>query len=137
MELDRRDGDDALRLVFGGVFDSFPGVTLILGHMGETLPYLLWRLDSRSRFQVQAGQPTRLPSEVIKKNIVITTSGVCADSALLCALSALGEDSVLFSVDYPFEDGEVAAQFIESAPISESTRVKICHGNAERILRLD
>ena len=129
----------ALRLVFGGVFDRFPKVTLILGHMGETLPYLLWRLDSRTRIQARLGggkEPGRLPSEVIRSNIVVTTTGVCAHPALICALSALGEDSVLFSVDYPYEDCSVAAEFIESAPISDATRAKVCHGNAERLLRL-
>jgi len=130
----------ALRMVFGGVFDRYPDVKVILGHMGETLPYLLWRLDSRTRIQARLGQgrePARLPSEVIKRNIVVTTTGVCAHPALICALSALGEDSVLFSVDYPYEDCSVAAAFIESAPISESTRAKVCHGNAERLLGLN
>ena len=60
----------ALRMVFGGTFDRFPGVTLVLGHMGETVPYLLWRLDSRTRIQARAGRgQRRLPSEVIRKNI--------------------------------------------------------------------
>lgn len=129
----------ALRLVFGGVFDRFPKLTLILGHMGETLPYLLWRLDSRSRIQARlSGEKVseRLPSEIIRKNIVVTTTGVCAHPALICALSALGEDSVLFSVDYPYEDCSVSAAFIESAPISEAVRAKVCHGNAQRLLRL-
>lgn len=129
----------ALRMVFGGTFDRFPKVTLILGHMGETLPYLLWRLDSRTRVRsrlVQGEDKVRLPSDVIKKNIVVTTTGVCSHSALLCALSALGEDSVMFSVDYPYEDCGVAAEFIETAPITETVRAKVCHGNAERILSL-
>lgn len=127
----------ALRMVFGGTFDRFPKVTLIFGHMGETLPYLLWRLDSRSRIRSKLGQDRdRLPSEVIKKNIVVTTTGVCSHPALLCAVSTLGENSVMFSVDYPYEDCGVAAEFIETAPISEAARVKICHRNAERLLRI-
>jgi len=127
----------ALRLVFGGTFERFPNVTVILGHMGETLPYLLWRLDSRSRVLAKPGQDQRkLPSELIKKNIVVTTTGVCSHPALVCALSALGENSVLFSVDYPYENCGVAAEFIETAPISEAARTKICHGNAERLLHL-
>lgn len=127
----------ALRLVFGGTFDRFPQVTLVLGHMGETLPYLLWRLDSRSRIRAEASKGRgRLPSEVVRKNIVVTTTGVCSHPALLCALSALGEDSVMFSVDYPYEDCGTAAEFIETAPISEAVRGKVCHGTAERLLRL-
>lgn len=125
----------ALRLVFGGVFDRFPDVTLILGHMGETLPYLLWRLDARSRI-FSTERPDWLPSEVIRKNIVVTTTGNCADASLVCALSALGEDRVLFSVDYPYEECTTAARFIESAPIDQAVRAKVCHRNAERVLRL-
>jgi 2,3-dihydroxybenzoate decarboxylase len=127
----------ALRMVFGGTFDRFPKVTLILGHMGETLPYLLWRLDSRSRILSGQGHDhRRLPSDVIRKNIVVTTTGVCSHPSLICTLSALGENSVMFSVDYPYEDCGVAAEFIETAPISEAARAKICHGNAEGVLQL-
>ncbi len=129
-------GTHALRLVFGGIFDRFPNVTVILGHMGETLPFLLWRLDSRSRMQSPDKSAARPPSEVIRKNIVITTTGVCSHPSLLCALSALGEDSVMFSVDYPYEDCSIAADFMETAPISESVRAKVCHGNAKRLLHL-
>jgi 2,3-dihydroxybenzoate decarboxylase len=127
----------ALRLVFGGTFERFPGVTLILGHMGETLPYLLWRLDSRSRIP-GAGRPggVAAPSEIIRRNIVVTTTGVCAHASLLCALAALGEDRVLFSVDYPYEDCRVACEFVESAPISAAQLRKVCYENAERILGL-
>ena len=127
----------ALRLVFGGTFDHFPKVKVILGHMGETLPYLLWRLDSRSRMYARQGRAAeRVPSEIIKRHIAVTTTGVCSHEALQCALSALGEDSVMFSVDYPYESCEVAADFIETAPVSEPTRAKVCHGNAERLLHL-
>jgi 2,3-dihydroxybenzoate decarboxylase len=129
-------GTHALRLVFGGIFDRFPNVTVILGHMGETLPFLLWRLDSRSRIQSPDKSAARPPSEVIRKNIVITTTGVCSHPSLLCALSALGEDNVMFSVDYPYEDSSIAADFIETAPISESVRAKVCHRNAQRLLHL-
>jgi 2,3-dihydroxybenzoate decarboxylase len=127
----------ALRLVFGGVFGRHPKARLILGHMGETLPYLLWRLDSRSRAQAEdEGAAERSPSEIIRDNILVTTTGVCSHASLACALAALGEDSVMFSVDYPFEDCEVAAEFIDSAPISEAARAKVCHATARRLLRL-
>ena len=127
----------ALRLVFGGVFDRHPEARLILGHMGETLPYLLWRLDSRSRAQAEGEESgERAPSEIIRDNILVATTGVCSHASLVCALSALGEDNVMFSVDYPYEDCEVAAKFIDSAPISEEARAKVCHGNARRLLRL-
>ncbi len=126
----------ALRLVFGGVFDRYPKASLILGHMGETLPYLLWRLDSRWRVQAGSEPIERAPSDIIRDNIFVTTTGVCSHASLLCALSALGEERVMFSVDYPYEDCEVAAKFIESAPISDDVRAKVCNGTARRVLRL-
>lgn len=127
----------ALRLVFGGTFNRFPRVKVILGHMGETLPFLLWRFDSRWKLELgKEIPPGSLPSDIIKRNIVITTAGVCAAGPLIEAIGALGEDSVMFSVDYPYEDTVVAADFIESAPVSEKVRAKICYGNAERLLRL-
>jgi 2,3-dihydroxybenzoate decarboxylase len=126
----------ALRLVFGGVFDRYPKARLILGHMGETLPYLMWRLDSRWRVQAGNEPIERAPSDIIRDNIFVTTSGVCSHASLACALAALGEDRVMFSVDYPYEDCEVAAEFIGSAPISEEARAKVCNGTARRLLRL-
>jgi 2,3-dihydroxybenzoate decarboxylase len=127
----------ALRLVFGGTFKRFPKLKVILGHMGETLPFFLWRFDSR--WELALGEklaPDELPSAIIRRNIVITTSGVCAPAPLADAIAALGEDSVMFSVDYPYEDTPTAATFIDTAPLSEAVRTKVCHGNAERILKL-
>lgn len=127
----------ALRLVFGGTFARFPNLTIILGHMGETLPYLLWRLDSR--WACTLGRelaPQEKPSAIFRRHFAITTSGVCDHAALAEALAAMGEDAVMFSVDYPYEDTQVAADFIETAPLDEAVRAKVCHANAERILKL-
>lgn len=130
-------GSHALRLVFGGTFKRFPKVKVILGHMGETLPYLLWRFDSRWQLAIGEDLPhDALPSSIIKRNILVTTAGVCDPAPLADAIAALGEDNVMFSVDYPYEDTPSAAAFIESAPVSEAVRAKLCHGNAEQILRL-
>lgn len=127
----------ALRLVLGGTLTRFPGVRIILGHMGETLPFLLWRLDSRRQFDLgETLPPEALPSAIIRRSIKVTTSGVCDPIALAATLEALGEDNVMFSVDYPYEDPDVAAAFIDTAPIAEEVRAKICHGNAERLLGL-
>jgi 2,3-dihydroxybenzoate decarboxylase len=127
----------ALRLVFGGTFKRFPKLKVILGHMGETLPFFLWRFDSR--WELALGRklaPDELPSAIIRRNIAITTSGVCAPAPLADAIAALGEDNVMFSVDYPYEDTPTAATFIEAAPLSDAVRAKVCHRNAERILKL-
>jgi 2,3-dihydroxybenzoate decarboxylase len=128
----------ALRLVFGGVFDDFPEAKLLLGHMGEGLPYVLWRLDSRWAFHDHRGIELARgnPSAYLRHNLYVTTSGVCSAEPLRCALSALGADRVLFGTDYPFEDMATATGFLASAPISESERQAVAHGNAERLLRL-
>jgi len=128
----------ALRLVFGGVFDDFPEAKLLLGHMGEGLPYVLWRLDSRWGFHDHNGIELRRgnPSAYLRHNLYITTSGVCSPAPLICALLALGPEHILFGTDYPFEEMDVATEFLRDAPISEADRAKIAHGNAERLLRL-
>jgi 2,3-dihydroxybenzoate decarboxylase len=130
-------GAHALRLIFAGTFKRFPRLKVILGHMGETLPYLLWRIDDR--YALQTGRPLapdERPSFFFRRNFVITTSGVCDPNPLADALAALGDDKVLFSVDYPYQDSRQAGDFIESAPLSDAVRAKICNGNAKRVLRL-
>ena len=127
----------ALRLVFAGVFERYPDAKIILGHMGEAIPYQLWRIDSRWEICNRGGRALpKPPSHYIKNNIHVTTSGVCSTEPLACAVAALGSDNVMFSVDYPFERTDLAAQFISSTPLDERVRAKICHGNAERLLRL-
>lgn len=127
-----------LRLVFGGVFDDFPDARVLLGHMGEGLPYVLWRLDSRWGFHNHHGIELARgnPSEYLLHNLYVTTSGACSAAPLRCALSALGVGHVLFGTDYPFEDMAVATEFLATAPMSEPEREAVAHGNAERLLRL-
>lgn len=125
----------ALRLVYGGVFDRHPRARIILGHMGEYLPFQLARLDSRYKTLVDQGLE-HLPSYYFGRNIFITTSGVFSHASLVGALMALGDDAVMFSVDYPFESTKEAVEFLLSAPISNEQREKVAFGNAERILKL-
>ncbi|MFB8416133.1 amidohydrolase family protein [Streptomyces albidoflavus] len=127
-----------LRLVFGGVFDDFPEAKLLLGHMGEALPYVLWRLDSRWGFHNHHGVELarEKPSDYLRHNLYITTSGVCDAPPLLCALLALGSEHILFGTDHPFEEMAVATEFLRTAPVSEADRAKIAHLNAERLLGL-
>ncbi len=127
-------GSHALRLVFGGIFERFPRAKLILGHMGESLPYLLWRIDCRARlYGVKLKNP---PSHYIKQNIWVTTSGMCAAEPLNCAIAALGQERVMFSVDYPFENAEEAAEFMDSVPLDEKTRADVACNNAAKLLGL-
>jgi 2,3-dihydroxybenzoate decarboxylase len=127
----------ALRLVFSGTFDRFPNAKLILGHMGETLPYLLWRLDSRWEISNRGAMQLEMaPSAYFQRNVWATTSGVCADAPLRCALDTLGADRVMFAVDYPFEKPEEAGEWIEAAPISDAERKAVCFDNAANLLKL-
>ncbi|MFD4599421.1 amidohydrolase family protein [Streptomyces sp. NPDC058464] len=127
-----------LRLIFGGVFDDFPAAKLLLGHMGEGLPFALWRMDSRWGFHAHHGIELKRgnPSEYLRHNLYVTTSGVCSAPPLLAALLSLGADHILFGTDYPFEDIGTATEFLRSAPISEADRTKIAHRNAELLLGL-
>jgi 2,3-dihydroxybenzoate decarboxylase len=121
-------GSHALRLVFSGLFDRFPRARVALGHLGETLPYLLWRFDSRSKlYGVKLGQK---PSDYIKQNIVVTTSGMCSAEPLACAMAALGADRVMFAADYPFEQAAEAGKFMDETPLDEGLRKDIAFSNA-------
>src|SRR6266404_5197627 len=110
-------GSHALRLVFGGLFDRFPRAKLVLGHLGETLPYLLWRFDSRAK--LYGAKLAKPPSQYIRENIVVTTSGMCSAEPLNCTISALGADHVMFAADYPFESVDEAGHFIDTVPLAE------------------
>jgi 2,3-dihydroxybenzoate decarboxylase len=127
-------GSHALRLLFGGVFDRFPGVRLVLGHLGETLPYLLSRFDTMARTYGMTLQ--KRPSEYIREHMFVTTSGMFSAEPLACAMGALGAGRVMFSVDYPYESADEAANFIESVPLGEQERRDVCYGNAEKLLGL-
>ena len=121
-------GSHALRLVFGGVFDRFPRARIALGHLGETLPYLLWRFDSRAKLYRVALE--KRPPDYIKQNMVVTTFGMCSPEPLNCALAALGTDHVMFAADYPFESAQEAGQFLDEVPLAQSVREDVAFRNA-------
>ena len=127
-------GTHALRMIFGGVFDRFPKALLMLGHLGETLPYLLWRFDSRAK--LYGVSLKRQPSEYIKENIAVTVSGMFSAEPLNCAVAALGRSRVMFSADYPFESAAEAGHFMDDVAIDEALREDICWRNAARILNI-
>jgi 2,3-dihydroxybenzoate decarboxylase len=127
-------GSHALRLVFSGLFDRFPRAKVALGHLGETLPYLMWRFDSRARlYGIKLGKP---PSQYIRENIAVTTSGMCSAEALTCALSALGTGRVLFAADYPFEQADEAGHFMDTVVLPDEVRAAVAFNNAARLLGL-
>jgi 5-carboxyvanillate decarboxylase len=134
----------AMRLICSGVFDKFPRLRIILGHLGEALPFWLWRLDNRwqreslrsLRSYASDRQIKKKPSQYVKENIFVTTSGMFFQPALLCTYLALGADRILFAVDYPFEDNKAAVNFMEEAPICDRDKEKIYHLNAEKVLAI-
>lgn len=130
-------GAQALRLVMAGTFERFPTATLIVGHMGENLPYSLARLDDRYDFYEGEPPIPQPPSAYVKRNIMVTTSGVNDPAPLSCAIDVMGVERVMFAVDYPYQRNEPAVSFIEGAELSDDERALICHGNAERVLGLD
>jgi 2,3-dihydroxybenzoate decarboxylase len=125
----------ALRILFSGVFDRHPGATLILGHMGEFLPFQRSRLDSRYATLATTALK-RMPSEYLGTNIVFTNSGVFSPAVMLGAVLEVGADALMFSVDYPYESSYQAVKGFEQTTLSAADREKIAHGNAERLLRI-
>jgi 2,3-dihydroxybenzoate decarboxylase len=129
-------GGHALRIIYGAVFDRHPEATLILGHMGEFLPFMRSRLDSRYLTLDVEAPLRRMPSAYIGSNVLVTTSGVFSPAALTGAVLEIGADAVMFSVDYPYESSYQAVAGFERTTLSDSDRDKIAHGNAERVLRI-
>lgn len=127
-------GGHAMRLIYAGVFDRHPAATLILGHLGEFLPFQRSRFDSRYR-SLQVDQPLeRMPSQYFGSNILITTSGVLAPEAVQAAVLTVGEDAVMFAIDYPYEVTADAVASIEKSGLPTRVREKIAHLNARRVL---
>ncbi|HEX8827176.1 MAG TPA: amidohydrolase family protein, partial [Xanthobacteraceae bacterium] len=127
-------GSHALRLIFGGLFDRFPRARLGLGHLGETIPFLLWRFDSRAGpnfYAIKLGKP---PSQYFKDNFVVTTSGMCSAEPLNCTIAALGHERVMFAADYPFECAPEAGAFMDEVPLAEPVRKAIAADNVARYL---
>jgi len=123
-----------LRLILAGVFDRHPRLQLVIGHMGELLPFWLARIDD---FLGRAPTGLEHPvSHYVRENVHVTTSGVFTFPPLLCTLLVLGAERVLFSVDYPYSSNDDAVSFLRAAPISRRDRELVTHVNAERLLKL-
>ena len=131
-----------LRLIVAGVFDRFPGLRMVLGHLGEGLPFWLFRLDFMHRSMVAArryegAQPLKKkPSDYLKENIWVTTSGMQWQPAILFAMSVLGPKRVLYAMDYPYQFVPEEVKVTDELPISESERKLLYQVNAERLFRL-
>ena len=126
----------SLRLMASGLFDKFPGLKIVLGHLGEGLPSSIWRVDHRVKMNGERPPAKKNLAEYFRSNFYITTSGNFHDSTLVAALTELGADRIMYSVDYPFEYFEEAAQWFDSVAISESDRQKIGRLNALSLFKL-
>lgn len=122
-----------LRLILGGVFDRYPRLQVIIGHMGEALPFMMPRIDVTLPPAVTSLH--RAPSDYLRHNVHYTFSGFNWTSAFLELLFQVGTDRIMFSTDYPYASMTEATAFLASVPISPADRERIAHGNADRLLR--
>jgi 5-carboxyvanillate decarboxylase len=130
-------GVHALRLMMSGVLDRFPRLKIVLGHMGEALPFWMWRLDFMGAPGGRAGRFNKLrPSEYFQRNFAITTSGVEDPLALRFCIDKLGVENIMWAIDYPFQPTAPAVAFIEKTRLSDEERKLVSHGNAERIFKI-
>jgi predicted TIM-barrel fold metal-dependent hydrolase len=128
-------GLHGMRLIASGVLDRFPRLKIVLGHMGEGLPYFVYRMDHMSRLlrQMGAHKPYELdPSEYLRRNFLITTSGMNHHPPLTLCVDVLGADHVMWAIDYPYQQTPECVEFMDSAPLSDSDRARIYAHNAER-----
>lgn len=127
-------GTHVLRLIYSGLFDRHPGLQMIIGHLGEMLPFAAYRID---RYYGLGGDGERrlakLPSDYLRANFHVTTSGNFCPPAFACTLEVMGADRVMFSVDYPMDDNADGATFLSSFPMDDENRRKVASGNAIRL----
>lgn len=133
-------GTHIIRLIGNGVFDQFPRLRIVIGHMGEGLPFCLDRIDNRYFWEHEmAAIPPKLkrkPSDYIRDNMVVTTSGMNFSTPLLATIQALGIDNVLFAADYPFENVRESVDAIDNVAIADRDKEKIYSLNAKRVFKL-
>jgi predicted TIM-barrel fold metal-dependent hydrolase len=121
-----------IRLVLSGVFDKYPRLKVIIGHLGEGLPFYLWRISHGLRGSM-SGRSFR---DIFCRHFYVTTSGFFSDPALLCCVMEMGIDRILFSVDYPFVDNPPGTKWTETLPLCAEDKEKLLNGNAKRLLKL-
>lgn len=127
----------ALRLMGSGLFDDYPKLKLILGHLGEGLPCNIWRIDNRISRTLGVRPKAKHPiGHYLRENFYITTSGNFRTQTLTEVVLEVGTDRILYSVDFPFEDMGIAAEWFDRAPLSEADRLKIGRSNAQQLFHL-
>ena len=128
----------SLRLCGSGLFDDYPNLKIIIGHLGEFIPHGLWRIDARMRFSRRDYRGNRPLGEYFLDHFVVTTSGFFNDPAFRNTLDVMGIERVLFCADYPFESMHDAAEWYDATPeVSEEDRIRVGRSNAIDLFRLD
>jgi predicted TIM-barrel fold metal-dependent hydrolase len=122
-----------VRLVLSGVFDAHPNLKIIIGHLGEGVPLLLWRINNAF---TRPGAKSIAFQDIFRKHFYVTTSGFFSDSALECSIKELSIDRILFSVDHPFEAQPPATAWLAKIPVSDADKIKIASGNVKRLLKM-
>jgi predicted TIM-barrel fold metal-dependent hydrolase len=126
-----------IRFVLSGMFDKFPKLQIILGHMGEGLPFFVWRINQSLARPGNAGEAARKSfREVFSEHFYVTTSGFFSDPALQCCITELGIDRVMYSVDYPFVENPPGTEWINAVQMNAADKEKILSGNAKRLLKI-
>jgi len=135
-------GLHVLRLIIAGVFDRFPRLRVVVGHLGEAIPYWLFRIDFMHAPMAAANRYPgvkplkRKPSEYFRDNIYVTTSGMAWEPVILFAQQVLGVDRVLYAMDYPYQYVPEEVQVTDNLPISDEDKKKLYQTNAERVFGL-
>ena len=128
----------ALRMCGSGMFDDYPDLKIFIGHLGEHIPYDLWRIDARMAFSRRAYRGKRPLGEYFLDNFNLTTSGNFSDPAFRCCLEVVGIDRMFFSADYPFENMEDACDWFDATQvITDEERLQIGRTNAINYFNLD
>lgn len=123
-----------LRMILGGVFDRHPKLQIVIGHMGEAIPFMLPRM-SRT-LPPQLTDLARPLGDYLRQNVHYTFGGFNFTPTFLNLLLEIGVERIMFSVDYPYGSMEEARSFLQHVPVSERDRERIAHGNAERLFGL-
>jgi len=129
-------GTHAVRLMLSGVLDRFENLKIVIGHMGEAVPFWLWRLDYMGAPGRQGRTQKLKASEYFQRNFAITTSGVEDPLALRYCIDKIGADHIMWAIDYPYQPTAPAVAWIDEAPLTDDEREQICHGTAERIFHI-
>ncbi|MFM0615477.1 amidohydrolase family protein [Paraburkholderia nemoris] len=127
----------ALRLMTSGLFDRNPELQMILGHLGEGIPFNIWRVDHILQKAPRGLPCKRSVGEYLRENVYVTTSGNFRTQTLLSTMLEMGSDRIMYSVDYPFETHDEASQWFDTCSISETDRVKIGRENAQCLFGLE